>query len=203
MFSASFTRRQLDSARFLQQPAMNSPITQVLDQISDGNRQAVSDLVPMVYDQMRQIASGALRREPEARCDPTELVHEAYIRLIGNERLAWESRSHFFAACAVVIRRLLVDQARARQTLKRGGQRQQESIRVDSLADSDDRVDLIELDEALADLESLSPRQARLVELRFFGGLTEREAAEVLDVSLRTVSTEWSMARAWLRLRLS
>ncbi|MCR9199886.1 MAG: ECF-type sigma factor [Planctomycetaceae bacterium] len=182
---------------------MASQITQVLDRITNGNRQAVGELVPLVYDHMRQIASGALRREPDARCDPTELVHEAYIRLIGNEQLAWESRSHFFAACAVVIRRLLVDQARARQTIKRGGHLQQQAIDMNAVTDRSDHVDLIALDDALRELEGLSPRQARLVELRFFGGLTEKEAASVLDVSLRTLSADWSMARAWLKIRLS
>lgn len=182
---------------------MATQITQVLGRITDGNRQAISELVPLVYDHMRQIASGALRREPNARCDPTELVHEAYIRLIGNEQLAWESRSHFFGACAVVIRRLLVDQARARQTMKRGGHLEQQAVNIDTLVDHTDRVDLIALDDALRELESLAPRQARLVELRFFGGLTEKEAAKVMDVSLRTLSADWSMARAWLKIRLS
>jgi RNA polymerase sigma factor (TIGR02999 family) len=97
-------------------------ITDILNHIADGNPHAIADLVPMVYEQMRKIAAGAMRREPTANCDPTELVHEAYLRMVGDENLAWKGRSHFYAACAVVIRRILVDQARARKSLKRGGQ---------------------------------------------------------------------------------
>jgi len=178
-------------------------ITQILDRIAEGNQQAIDELVPLVYDQMRQIAASALRREPARGCDPTELVHEAYLRLVGNENLAWKSRSHFYGACAVVIRRILVDQARARNRLKRGGQFERVTLESNDVASQDSSVDLVALDEAMEELEKLSPRQAKLVELRFFGGLTEQEAAEVLQVSRRTVSGDWAMARAWLMMKLA
>ena len=177
-------------------------ITQILERIANGSEQAFDEMLPLVYDQMRQMAALALRREPSGSCDPTELVHEAYLRLIGNENLAWKNRSHFFAACAVVIRRILVDQARARKRLKRGGQLEQVTLQSNDLAQTTSNVDLIALDEALIQLESLAPRQAKLVELRFFGGLTESEAAEVLQVSRRTVAGDWAMARAWLKSKL-
>lgn len=182
---------------------MPTQITRILDRIADGSRHAIDELIPLVYDQMRQIASGALRREPDAKCNPTELVHEAYIRLIGNEQLVWESRSHFYAACAVVIRRVLVDEARARRRLKRGGDFERVELDVNQISGSDSNIDLIALDDALAELEKLSPRQARLVELRFFGGLTEKETTKILGVSRRTVSSDWTMARAWLQMKLS
>lgn len=181
---------------------MNQQITQILSRISDGQQHAVDELVPLVYDQMRQLATSALQREPEAGCDPTELVHEAYIKLIGNEQLAWESRSHFYGACAVVIRRILVDQARARNRLKRGGGIKRVALDEDHPASPDSSVDMIALDEALRELEQMSPRQARLVELRFFGGLTETEAAEVLKVSRRTLAGDWVMVKAWLKIQL-
>lgn len=182
---------------------MTTQITHILDRITSGQSRAIEQLVPLVYDQMRQIAAGALRREPAAGCDPTELVHEAYIRLIGNEHLAWKSRSHFYAACAVVIRRILVDQARAKNRQKRGGQHEKQNVHVNEIENPERPVDLIALDDALKELERLSPRQAKLVELRFFGGLTEEESAEVIQVSRRTVAGDWAMAKAWLRSQLA
>ncbi len=182
---------------------MPTEITQILDRIADGNVQAIDELVPLVYEQMRRIAAGALIREPAVGCDPTELVHEAYLRLVGNENLAWKSRSHFYGACAVVIRRILVDQARARNRKKRGGQLAKVTLEANEVAERESSVDLVALDEALRELDELSPRQAKLVELRFFGGLTEIEAAEVLQVSRRTISGDWAMAKAWLKSRLA
>lgn len=181
---------------------MEKQITQILDQLAQGDAAAIDELMPMVYDQMRKIASSAIQNEPVAYTDPTELVHEAYIRLVGNEKLAWQSRSHFFGACATVIRRILVDQARARKRLKRGGGSVPLSLQEDQIA-SPATIDVIELDDALAELETLSPRQVRIVELRYFGGLSENEVAEVMKVSRRTVSGDWAMARAWLKTKLS
>ena len=181
---------------------MSNEITEILDRITSGKDQAISELVPLVYQQMRKIAANAVRGEKQLQCDPTELVHEAYIRMVGNQKLAWESRSHFFGACAVVIRRIQVDQARAAGRQKRGGQLNQVSLESDQIGKPDVQFDLIELDEALSELSQLSPRQSRLVELRFFGGLTEQEAASVLQVSKRTASGDWAMAKAWLKVRL-
>ena len=181
---------------------MANEITQILNRITAGEPQAVDELIPLVYDQMRKIAAAAASRESAEASDPTELVHEAYIRLVGNEKLAWQSRSHFFGACSTVIRRILVDQARARKCTKRGGEFAKVDLPEHVLAESV-TVDLVELDEALNALEQLAPRQVRLIELRYFGGLSETEVAEVLQVSRRTVSGDWAMAKAWLRTRLS
>lgn len=176
-------------------------ITQILNRLTDGDRQAIDDLIPVVYEQMKRIAANQLAAEPAKATEPTGLVHEAYIRLIGNEKLAWQSRSHFFGACANVIRRILVDQARARRTAKRGSGEAAVALE-ESLVAKGRAVDLVELDDALQELEKLAPRQVRLIELRYFGGLTEAEAAEVLQVSRRTVSGDWVMAKAWLQTKL-
>lgn len=181
---------------------MSKEITQILDRISGGNEHGMDELVPLVYDQMRKIACSAIQAEPHAACDATELVHEAWIRLVGNKHQAWQGRAHFYGACAVVIRRILVDQARARNRQKRGGDQVRIDIEMDQLATSARSIDVIALDEALVELETLSSRQARLVELRFFGGLSEEQASEVLNVSRRTLSADWVMARAWLKSQL-
>lgn len=181
---------------------MEEPITQILNRLADGESDAIDKLVPMVYDQMRKIAASALNREPAGCGDPTELVHEAYIRMVGNERLAWQSRSHFFGACATVIRRILVDQAKSRNRQKRGSGVDHVQLNENQVTNRSS-VNLIELDEALAELAKLSERQVRIVELRYFGGLSEREVAEVMQISRRTVSGEWAMAKAWLKVHLS
>ena len=178
-----------------------SQITQILNRISDGEKSAVDELVPLVYEQMKHIASAAVHREPGGGSDPTELVHEAYMRMIGNEKLAWQSRSHFFGACATVIRRILVDQARARKRHKRGGDAERVELH-ENVITGEQEVDLIELDDALSELQKLAPRQVQLIELRYFGGLSETEAAELLQVSRRTASGDWAMAKAWLKSRL-
>ncbi|MEM9827949.1 MAG: ECF-type sigma factor [Planctomycetota bacterium] len=193
---------------------MNPPITHILQRIQDrmpasgqvdpeGLHEAWEELLPLVYPQMRQIAAAAARKEPQLPQDPTELVHEAYLRLVGNEALSLRSRGHFYGACALVIRRILVDAARKRKAEKRGGGWGRVTLDVTHLPREDATVDLIELNDALDQLAKVSPRAAQLVELRFFGGLGESEAAEVLGASRRTVSGDWTMAKAWLRLRLS
>lgn len=176
-------------------------ITSILGRISEGERTAIDELMPVVYEQMKLIAKNASSEQLPDRSTPTELVHEAYIRLIGNEKLAWQSRSHFFGACATVIRRILVDEARANQAQKRGGERSR--IEMDASFAAEQSVDLLELETALEELAQLAPRQVQLVELRYFGGLSETEAAEVLGVSRRTVSGDWAMAKAWLKQRIS
>ncbi|MEL7496735.1 MAG: ECF-type sigma factor [Planctomycetota bacterium] len=182
---------------------MSSEITEILDRITDGHRDAVNELIPLVYEQMKRIAANALSTGGSEACNPTELVHETYIRLIGNEKLAWQNRSHFFGACSTVIRRILVDHARAIKSAKRGsGKKPVQLIDANDVAHESSGIDLVELDDALAELAKLAPRQVKLVELRYFGGLTEAEAAEVLDVSRRTVSGDWAMAKAWLKNKL-
>ncbi|MEM7477560.1 MAG: ECF-type sigma factor [Planctomycetota bacterium] len=176
-------------------------ITSILGRISSGERQALDELMPIVYEQMKIIAKNASSGEQLEQSSPTELVHEAYIRLVGNEKLAWQSRSHFFGACATVIRRLLVDEVRGRQAEKRGGSKSR--IELNDHIAAENSIDLLELESALQELSQLAPRQVQLVELRYFGGLSETEAAEVLGVSRRTVSGDWAMAKAWLKQRIS
>ncbi|HBE70328.1 MAG TPA: RNA polymerase subunit sigma-70 [Planctomycetaceae bacterium] len=176
-------------------------ITTILNRIASGERSAVDELIPIVYQQMKLIAVKQSAGEFRDAANPTELVHEAYIRLVGNEKLAWKSRSHFFGACASVIRRILVDQARARNAAKRGSG--QAAIELhNEMAVTPKRLDLLELEEALVELQELAPRQVQLIELRYFAGLTEAEAAEILSLSRRTVSGDWAMAKAWLQTRL-
>jgi RNA polymerase sigma factor (TIGR02999 family) len=177
-------------------------ITEILDRIANGSEASIDQLVPMVYEQMKKIAARAVSNEGGGSSNPTELVHEAYLRLIGKENLAWESRTHFFAACAVVIRRILIDQARARKRIKRGGDLQRIDMEIAQPATPELPVNVLALDEALVALSEFAPRQARLVELRYFGGLTENEAAEVLGISRRTAAGDWATARGWLLKRL-
>ncbi len=156
--------------------------------------------MPLVYDELRALAQSYLNRErPDHTLQATALVHDAYVRLIRQEDVEWKNRAHFFAVAAQAIRRILVDHARGHQRQKRGGGR--ERVRLDEdVAVLDERdIDLIALDEALEKLAHLRERQARIVELRFFGGLELKEVAEFLGVSPRTVTGDWQMARAWLR----
>lgn len=178
----------------------SSEITLILNRMSDGDKAAANELIPVVYERMKAIAANASSGEVREASSPTELVHEAYIRLVGNEKLAWKSRSHFFGACATVIRRILVDQARARKANKRGGEYARVEFDVGMAVD--EPLDLLDLEMALQELEKLAPRQVKLIELRYFAGLSETESAELLGVSRRTVTGDWAMAKAWLKSRL-
>lgn len=183
--------------------ASRSDVTRMLKQASAGDESAINRLLPMVYDELRALAESYLQREnPGHTLQATALVHEAYLRLVKQEDVEWQNRAHFFALAAQAIRRILVDHARGRGRAKRGGDRERVTLDEDVALTSDRDVDLIELDAALEKLARLHERQARIVELRFFGGLTLREAAEVLGVSPRTIDGDWSMARAWLRREL-
>jgi RNA polymerase sigma factor (TIGR02999 family) len=177
-------------------------LTRILKQASGGDDSALNRLMPLVYNELRALAESYLRQErPDHTLQATALVHEAYVRLVKQEEVEWRSRSHFFAVAAQMIRRILVDHARGHQREKRGGGSQR--LRLDENVQAAERdVDLVALDEALKDLAGLHPRQAQIVELRFFGGLTLLEIAEFLNVSPRTVDGDWSMARAWLRKAL-
>ena len=181
-----------------------SDITQILHRISSGDRAAIDELTPLVYEQLRRIAQSQLSAEYDARrWDATELVHEAYIRLIGVAPVNWIDRAHFFATAATAIRRVLVDNARRQKSQKRGGDARQAGLNIDGFGHEDLGFELVELDESLTRLKSLNERQAKLVELRFFGGLTQNEAAELLGVSRRTVAGDWAMAKAWLYRELN
>ncbi len=178
-------------------------VTVILERIGEGDRAAVDELLPLVYEELRAIAERALRGERSGHTlQATALVHEAYLRLVGTERMAWQNRAHFLAAGAESIRRVLIDHARGRGREKRGGGWRRVPLEGAGGADGGRWVDVVDLHEALARLESVSERQAKLVELRFFGGLTMEESAHVLGVSVRTVTGDWAMARAWLRREL-
>jgi len=181
--------------------AESSPnqITQLLLAWSDGDESAREKLVPTVYEELHRLAHRYMRRErPGHTLQTTALVHEAYVRLVGTENPRWQNRAHFFAVSARLMRRILVDFARQKLELKHGGGALQVSLVDDLAVSAEPSVDLLELNEALDRLSELDPRQAEIVELRYFGGLKEEEIAEVLKVSLRTVQQDWRKARLWL-----
>jgi RNA polymerase sigma-70 factor (ECF subfamily) len=180
------------------QPATEN-VTQLLLDMRQGVPGADTKLLAIVYRELRRIAGQCFRYErPDHTLQPTVLVHEAYLRLVGPGGVEWQNRSHFFAVAAQTMRRILVDYARTRKAQKRGGP----AVRIDlpeALMISEEKSEqVLLLDEALSRLARFDPRQSRIVEMRFFGGLTEEEIAEVLGVSARTVKRDWSMARAWL-----
>jgi RNA polymerase sigma factor (TIGR02999 family) len=175
-------------------------VTRILANLADGDRHDVDRLLAIVYDELRVIAEASFRRErADHTLQPTALVHDAFLRLVGQEQIAWRSRSHFFAAAAGVIRRILVDHARGRAALKRGGGNQRRlTLSAVGAAEPMDVVDLLALEDALARLGEIDARLARIVELRYYGGLTVEEVAEVLAIGKRTVDREWQTARTWL-----
>ena len=174
-------------------------LTSLLRDWREGDQSALDKLTPLVYDELRRIAHRYVRRErDEHTLQTTALVNEAYLRLAGAKQINWENRAHFFAVTAQVMRHVMVDYARRRLYAKRGGQRQQVPLE-EAAAMSEQRADaLISLDEALQDLAKLDSRKARVVELRYFGGLSLEETAEVLEISLMTVRRDWRAAKAWL-----
>lgn len=174
-------------------------VTLLLNKLGDGDENAAAQLVPLVYQELRRMASQCLRNErPGHTLQATALVHEAYLKLAGQRDARWQNRAHFFAVASQLMRRILVDYARAQLRSKRGGKQQRVSL-DDLLLVSPDRTDeLLAINELLARLEAMDPRQGRIVELRYFGGLTIDETAEVLRVSSKTVLREWNLAKAWL-----
>jgi len=176
-------------------------VTALLQQWSRGDRDALEKLTPLVYEELRGIAAGYMRDErPGHTLQATALVHEAYVRLIGQKRVSWQNRAHFFGIAAQLMRRILIDHARRRQAAKRGvGGALRLTAGVDVAGAPEQDFDLLAIDGALLRLEQLDADQARIVELRFFGGLTVEETAEVAGVSTATVKREWRTARAWLR----
>lgn len=173
----------------------------IIARLGEGERLAAEHLAPVVYDELRAIASRHFRAERDGHTlEPTALVHEVFIKLAGQTRVEWRGRTHFMAVAAEAMRRLLVDHARSRGTTKRGGDRRRVEL-PDSIADervTDLRLDLVGLDEALDRLAHLDERQARVVTLRYFGGLTWDEIAEVVGCARSTVNLDWDAARAWL-----
>lgn len=180
-------------------------VTRLLSAWSAGNEEALEQLMPLVYDELRRLARGYLAKERrELTLQATGLVNEAYLRLIDQSGVEWTDRSHFFAIAARTMRRILVDHARARRADKRGGEIERLVFdeQLDAFEESGIDVDLLDLDEALKELAAFDERQAKLVELRFFGGLSIRETGEMLGLSPATVKREWALARAWLYRRL-
>ena len=182
----------------------SSNVTQMLHDWSHGDREVLDKLVPVVYEELRRQAARYLRRErPGHTLQTTALIHEAYIRLIDQKNVHWQNRAHFFAISAQLMRRILVDHARSRQAAKRGGSDIKLPLEEAMIASEGREVDLVALDEALERLAAIDPQQSRVVELKFFSGLSVEETAEVLGVSTRTVKRDWNVAKAWLRREIS
>jgi len=174
-------------------------VTQLLLQLSGGNHEVAGELVPLIYAELKRIAGGQLRKErPGHTLQATALVHEAYLKLVDQRGVTWQSRAHFFGVAATVMRRILLDYAKSRNRFKRGGGVQRISFDEDLVATAERASELIQIDEALTRLERLDPRQAKVVEMRFFGGLSVEETSVALGVSEPTVKREWAMAKAWL-----
>ena len=180
-------------------------ITEVLTRVGRGEKSAAAALLPLVYDELRALAGSYFRRQrPEHTLQPTALVHEAFVKLAGHTNAGWQSRAHFFAVAAKAMRQILADHARRKKAAKRSGGRQNRVTLSGLLTPTTDesQVDLIALDEAMANLAKLSSRQGRIVEMRFLAGLCEDEVAHVLGVTPRTVQRDWRMAKAFLRCEL-
>jgi RNA polymerase sigma factor (TIGR02999 family) len=185
---------------------MHADVTRILRAIEAGEPQAAGDLLPLVYAELRRLAAREISHErPGMTLQATALVHEAYLRLVSDDvaRPGWNSTGHFFAAAAEAMRRILVERARARGAEKRGGNRKRVAIDPNVIAEDPDRDEILDLDAALARLAEEDPRKAKLVELRFFAGLSLEEAAAVLAISPATADRDWAYARAWLYAELS
>jgi RNA polymerase sigma factor (TIGR02999 family) len=178
----------------------SSEVSRILRAAANGAPIDQAALLPLVYDGLRAIAARKMKRErPGHTLGPTALVHEAYVRLVGDGPVSWSSKAHFYAAAAEAMRRILVDHARARGSRKRGGGRSRLAFDVVELASREDPIEILALDEALSRLEEQDTRMAEIVKLRFFAGLEDEETAQALGVSRRTVCREWTMARAFLQ----
>ena len=181
-----------------------SDVTQILNAIEQGDPKAADELLPLVYEELRRLAAKKMSQEkPGQTIQATALVHEAYIRLVGEEAQNWSGSTHFFYAAAEAMRRILIDNARRRQSLKRGGNRQKNEINCAQLVFNQPSEDIIALDEALEKLAKKDKIKADLVKLRFFSGLTCEQAAEVLNISHNTADKYWAYARAWLRAEIT
>ncbi|UCC99332.1 MAG: sigma-70 family RNA polymerase sigma factor [Phycisphaerales bacterium] len=176
-----------------------SDVTRILTAIERGDAKAADELLPLVYEQLRRLAARKMSQEPPGQTlQATALVHEAYIRLVGSEDPNWSGRTHFFAAAAEAMRRILIDNARRKQRLKRGGEQQRVPLEDAAVAIEGPSEDILGLDEALTKLAIEDPVKADLVKLRYFAGLTIEQAAQMLGISRATADRYWSYARAWL-----
>lgn len=178
-------------------------VSRLLVDWGNGDQAALNELIPLVYDELRRLAGRYMRRESQGHTLQTSaLINEAYLRLVDQKRVKWQNRAHFFGVAAQLMRRILVDHARSRSRAKRGGRAQMVSL-VEQGATSKEEAEVIALDDALKNLAEMDPRKSQIVEMKFFGGLTTDEVAEVLKVTSRTVEREWRKARAWLNRALS
>lgn len=174
-------------------------VTQLLLDWSNGDKRALNKLMPLVYDELRRLAHRYMSREREGHTmQTTALVNEAYVRLINRKNVQWQNRAHFFAIAAELMRTILVDHARMHASAKRGGGARKLSLEEGLVVSQERAAEVVALDDALHALAALDPKQSRIVELRFFGGLTIEETAEVLKLSVATIKREWSTAKAWL-----
>ncbi len=179
-------------------------VRRMVARASQGDERALSQLMPLVYNELRRLARGYLRRErPGQTLQPTALVNEAYLRLVKDKKQDWQTRSHFVAIAAISMRQILIERARARGAQKRGGDRARVTLDEGVVAGHERSVDLLAVDAALTRLAAIDAQQARLVELRFFGGLTIEESAEALGISPATVKRHWAMAKAWLQREIT
>jgi RNA polymerase sigma-70 factor (ECF subfamily) len=179
-------------------------VTQLLIGLSKGDREALDALLPVVYEELRKQAARYLRRErPGHTLQTTALIHEAYLKLIDQKNVHWQNRAHFFGIAAQLMRRILVDHARTKKRAKRGGSDIRVSFNEANAVGPGRDLDIVALDEALARLSEIDEQQSKIVELRFFSGLTVDETAEVLAISPATVKRDWSMAKAWLHREIS
>lgn len=178
-------------------------VTRLLVDWGNGDQAALDELIPLVYDELRRMAGRYMRRESKGHTLQTSaLVNEAYLRLVDQKSVQWQNRAHFFGVAAHLMRRILVDHARSRSRAKRGGGAQMVSL-ADQAVISKEVADVIALDDALKNLAEMDPRKSQIVEMKFFGGLTTEEVAEVLKVTSRTVEREWRKAKAWLNRAIS
>ena len=174
-------------------------VTLLLNEIAKGNQHALDRLIPLIYDELHRLAARCMRQErADHTLQPTALVHEAYLKLVGQRTTNWENRTHFFAVAAQLMRRILIDHAKRHLRAKRGGAEQKVSLDEVFLFSEDKSAALLALDESLTRLGKIDPRQSQIVELRYFAGLTIEETATALDVSPKTVKRDWSVAKAWL-----
>lgn len=181
-----------------------SDVTRILNAIDQGDKEATDELLPLVYEELRLLAAQKLSHEPRGQTlQATALVHEAYVRLVGNEPPSWNSRGHFFAAAAEAMRRILVERARRKKRLKRGGDCHRIELENAEITVYGPCDDLIALDGALEEFAAISPVKAELVKLRFFAGLTGEQAAMVLGISNTTADRYWAYARSWLHLEIT
>ena len=181
-----------------------SRVTQLLETFEPGDRHVEEQLFADVYTELRALAAQYLHRERKSHTlQPTALVHEAFLKLVGHTRVTWQGRAHFLAIAAQAMRQILVDHARRHRAAKRGGNRHRIAFDDNLFIESNCNVDLLTLEDALTKLTKLDPRQAQMVELRFFGGLSIAEVARVMEISKRSVEREWTMVRAWLRREVS